>query len=949
MKKFILYLLLLPAVAGADVTSIVTFPAGQNKQIQFNQQNRFGADSTLIFSTSTKFLSVPGIAVSTLTLNGVTYTFPATQGNGGLFLKNDGAGGLTWDAPFQAISGSGASFAVNDGAVQISSPTSTIKFSPTQFIIFLQDTTTAFVSLDPIVTQLGSDIDLSGVEATGNLPAARIAAGTLGTSVIASSIAVNAVQDASIVGVTGSKVSGNIPGNAVGITGTVNISQVIGAVTVYPATATATFPYGVHMSTADVDTFLGVGGAVQSGFLEPFQVTTNCPGCVNLLGNFQTTGGADFNFISLANGTGQLNTYIEGVAGTLATGSTAGDIIFSASINGGPFGSAWFTNETGRIARLGPTTIKLYKPLEFSDGTLQNSAYYSTSTINNQNSLQSGATAYPDFLYVGTSETVKDLTVGLIRLTSTNTYSGVASTDPSSLNETMVSYTPGSDICFRHNMLNLRDGFDGSTKGSFYFYFNGGGPSCSTPGKAMGYYLTDTLGTDLWSLSTFLFGGAQWTMNVTAPGGIVNSYGLSTTTASVTTSLSSLTNTLLGNTTVYKGNGSFGDKTIDFQGGYTFSGPQTQDVSQIRYKHLGVNGGSGAPYGDMELYSSEVSGPTLHRMVKLAATQASATCPVAVTNGHHIYLGDALGGGRSCGVPVSLDFATSVGTVTINYDLTQLTISTSVTIAGNLAINNTEPLPAIKVNQTGNIPASSSVGGAINITNTNNTGAALVAYSNQAAPTDNLINLRVDNTAFSQNALFVDYRGGQSTTAGTITPAVTIKSSNVAMGYSLNVVGRSSATSTMQLSGEEAAVGTFKITHSSPTLIPGQSDANAAALSIALAGAGTQAQGIFIDAASRTSGKLLNLRNGGVEQLTLAADGTLTNLFGIVGGSVTVNNGFFKLQSRTKAQLAAYTPGGVNEMFYCSDCTNCLTAISTGTATGALSSMQAANRTTVCN
>lgn len=46
------------------------------------------------------------------------------------------------------------------------------------------------------------------------LAASKISAGALGSGVIASSVSVGAVQDASIVGVSGSKVSGNISGNA---------------------------------------------------------------------------------------------------------------------------------------------------------------------------------------------------------------------------------------------------------------------------------------------------------------------------------------------------------------------------------------------------------------------------------------------------------------------------------------------------------------------------------------------------------------------------------------------------------------------------------------------------------------------------------------------------------------------------------------------------------------
>lgn len=51
----------------------------------------------------------------------------------------------------------------------------------------------------------------------------------------------------------------------------------------------------------------------------------------------------------------------------------------------------------------------------------------------------------------------------------------------------------------------------------------------------------------------------------------------------------------------------------------------------------------------------------------------------------------------------------------------------------------------------------------------------------------------------------------------------------------------------------------------------------------------------------------------------------------------------------TKAQLAARTPTIAGEQAYCSDCANCLTAISTSTALGAWASQQATNRTTACN
>lgn len=59
-----------------------------------------------------------------------------------------------------------------------------------------------------------ADGSLTGSKVGSGVPAVNIAAGSLGSSVIASSHAVASVQDSAIVGISGSKVSGSIPGNA---------------------------------------------------------------------------------------------------------------------------------------------------------------------------------------------------------------------------------------------------------------------------------------------------------------------------------------------------------------------------------------------------------------------------------------------------------------------------------------------------------------------------------------------------------------------------------------------------------------------------------------------------------------------------------------------------------------------------------------------------------------
>jgi hypothetical protein len=66
---------------------------------------------------------------------------------------------------------------------------------------------------------------------------------------------------------------------------------------------------------------------------------------------------------------------------------------------------------------------------------------------------------------------------------------------------------------------------------------------------------------------------------------------------------------------------------------------------------------------------------------------------------------------------------------------------------------------------------------------------------------------------------------------------------------------------------------TIKATHEPST--PGATDTKDAVLSLSIDGDGTASQGVFLDAPLGTTGKLLNIRNGGREVLVLPPDGTL--------------------------------------------------------------------------
>jgi hypothetical protein len=88
----------------------------------------------------------------------------------------------------------------------------------------------------------------------------------------------------------------------------------------------------------------------------------------------------------------------------------------------------------------------------------------------------------------------------------------------------------------------------------------------------------------------------------------------------------------------------------------------------------------------------------------------------------------------------------------------------------------------------------------------------------------------------------------------------------------VDVVSADTTRTAFGVRGHESAAGTAKISHEPSA--PGALDPNASVLSLRAEGA-TAAQGIFFDAPLGSSGKILNLRNGGREVLVLRADGTL--------------------------------------------------------------------------
>jgi hypothetical protein len=171
-------------------------------------------------------------------------------------------------------------------------------------------------------------------------------------------------------------------------------------------------------------------------------------------------------------------------------------------------------------------------------------------------------------------------------------------------------------------------------------------------------------------------------------------------------------------------------------------------------------------------------------------------------------------------------------------------------------VSSTSTANVVRIVAGGAIAASSSVGGALLISNgTANTGNALVIYSNVGnTSTGRLVHIRADNTAFAHEALYVESDSTTTTTIGVI--------------------------------AHNLSQGMMKMTHVGDGT---SGDSNASAISIDLQGTSTACQGIFITSTTGgTTGKLLNIRNdigaGQADMLVLDYDGDLTMAGALVVG-----------------------------------------------------------------
>jgi hypothetical protein len=193
---------------------------------------------------------------------------------------------------------------------------------------------------------------------------------------------------------------------------------------------------------------------------------------------------------------------------------------------------------------------------------------------------------------------------------------------------------------------------------------------------------------------------------------------------------------------------------------------------------------------------------------------------------------------------------------------------------------------ALKLVPSGDVAQSVSVGGAMNLDNTASRGAGVVLYSNHGVDAlGRLLVVNQANAANPQHAVRIENAGTAHTVSIFHNPA---GGAGDATAEAVDIVSTNPRDTTLGVQGREEGRGTVKITHVKPT----GPDAGAAALSIALEGAETACQGIFIGNGTGdvTTGNLLNIRNGGpgTERLVLTAAGRVELAVQGPGGGLVI-------------------------------------------------------------
>lgn len=319
-------------------------------------------------------------------------------------LQSDGAGNLT----IASCGGGGgsSSLAVGTGTAsnfttKITSPTAAISFLGTQFSSLASGTTNFISIANSGVTAgtYGSPTQVSSVTVSADgrvtgaanvtisltnsnlqagtysnvtVPAANVAAGSLGSSVIASSIAVNAVQDASIVSVSASKIlAGSLGASVIASSIAVNAVQDASIVGVSGSkiTGTGTIPNaaingssitkaGVLVAGTNITLTPGSGNTTISATgSSPAGSNTNVQ--FNNSGSFGGNSGFQYDTsVSSVTIGGALG--VNGIASVLSSGTNP--LILASQTSGFGAGSTigFYTNSTNLAGTLGYDSTNNY-------------------------------------------------------------------------------------------------------------------------------------------------------------------------------------------------------------------------------------------------------------------------------------------------------------------------------------------------------------------------------------------------------------------------------------------------------------------------------------------------------------------------------------------------------------------------------------------------------------